>query len=777
MYNFISLTKKLSNALFLKLSEMYHSKSYSSKYIIICLGNLCVGLKSIQLLSKIWLLFYNALIIESDPINIISILKSLELLTNENKSLAQEITPKILPTLHSLLFKNNTIKWERKMESDSEFSDMDSIHPLKISNSQRYEWKIQIQSLICLQSLVKQCPKLIQPHWGKFLPSDIKIENTLGIIIRQHPNQLVRYEACKLISTFFNDSKYLAIASHDERKSAFTSLSQMLANYISFTLDFILRTLQNENDNELLHHLFNVLQTLLNHCDLKNLQNRCIPNIFTQVKNQLDQENDQFYQALDCLATLVDQLDISISESEEIIEYAISLVDKFKSDQNQNIQLALLHVICSVAKVSPTVVWQHWKSLSLYLENAISNPNQHICFSGLKSIEQFCHSLNQENVNIDYTVTWWTNVFEIISKNSIWVSESFAIRALGCTLLSHIPFSIFEEFPVRLKNFLIMTCMSFTEDEHEEVRANSCGTMGTFIINTTDVFLIDQAVTRLPILCRDKVLKVRIRAFWALGNLADHMYKQKTIILMDQRIGEDHANETILLPLFIDLLESSINGCKDHEKIRSHSMRALGFFYQILDDKILKRSKTLTISAINHVLKNITTGPFKNRWNACYCLHHMVSNPNFPMGPNYPYTKTIFDTLSNALIDSVNFKVKIACLKALSGPNYHQYQIETSSTFQTIYKIISTIKSSLMTLDVVLSKATYNEKSKYIQLFIDAIENSIIHFKIVLDVEWNSILDEMMDQISELMNPYGKPSELNLDDLDCLKIVDHVLND
>ncbi|KAJ2998986.1 hypothetical protein HDV02_003824 [Globomyces sp. JEL0801] len=549
----------------------------------------------------------------------------------------------------------------------------------------------------------------------------------------------------------------------------------MLANYISFTLDFILRTLQNENDNELLHHLFNV-----------NIQ-KCIPNIFTQVKNQLDQglffpslntsENDQFYQALDCLATLVDQLDISISESEEIIEYAISLVDKFKSDQNQNIQLALLHVICSVAKVSPIVVWQHWKSLSLYLENAISNPNQHICFSGLKSIEQFCHSLNQENVNIDYTVTWWTNVFEIISKNSIWVSESFAIRALGCTLLSHIPFSIFEEFPVRLKNFLIMTCMSFTEDEHEEVRANSCGTMGTFIINTTDVFLIDQAVTRLPILCRDKVLKVRIRAFWALGNLADHMYKQKTIILMDQRIGEDHANETILLPLFIDLLESSINGCKDHEKIRSHSMRALGFFYQILDDKILKRSKTLTISAINHVLKNITTGPFKNRWNACYCLHHMISNPNFPMGPNYPYTKTIFDTLSNALIDSVNFKVKIACLKALSGPNYHQYQIESSSTFQTIYKIISTIKSSLMTLDVVLSKATYNEKSKYIQLFIDAIENSIIHFKIVLDVEWNSILDEMMEQISELMSPYGKPSELNLDDLDCLKIVDLVLND
>ena len=109
---------------------------------------------------------------------------------------------------------------------------------------------------------------------------------------------------------------------------------------------------------------------------------------------------------------------------------------------------------------------------------------------------------------------------------------------------------------------------------------------------------------RLPSLCDDTSLKVRIRAYWALGSLAD--------VLRPSEINVN-ATQGNSLPADVldEILRASVAGCSDHEKVLSHSFRALGRLASVLPAQFFQDSMGLVTQAVDGIISNLSSGAFK----------------------------------------------------------------------------------------------------------------------------------------------------------------------
>jgi hypothetical protein len=293
-------------------------------------------------------------------------------------------------------------------------------------------------------------------------------------------------------------------------------------------------------------------------------------------------------------------------------------------------------------------------------------------------------------------------------------------------------------------NLLLSTGMTFASDENVEVRSSGCGTLGSFVSNgiVQDLSDLQEVVDKIVPLCNDEILKVRIRAFWALGNVIEklRMFQNENNVLADQKM--------------LELIQVTIKGSADNEKVRSHALRTLGFLAELLDPMFLKRSVYLMSQVVTVLLKNVNSGAFKVRWNACYCLRHMLSNPGFPIGMQAPYSQAIQDTLSKALVKSLNFKVKIGAALALSTSNVVQsYQTEEKSAKENVIMILSHFVLALENIDQTIAKASYDDQ-KYISQFLEAIHNGVFHLKsLVRDDDLLPIENEINRLSQNLLQP------------------------
>jgi hypothetical protein len=302
-----------------------------------------------------------------------------------------------------------------------------------------------------------------------------------------------------------------------------------------------------------------------------------------------------------------------------------------------------------------------------------------------------------------------------------------------------------------MKNLILSTCFTFAADEHIDVRSSGCGTIGVFVANSIiqereDIEEVFECIT---LLCADPVLKVRIRAFWALGNVTD------------KARGFTEVKEIVSDNRMLQLLQITVDGCSDNDKVRSHALRTLGFLAELLEPAFLQRSIYLMSQVVTALLKNIGTGSFKVRWNACHCLKHMLNNPGFPIGIEAPYSQTIFQTLCEAAKKSMNFKVKIAAILALSTPSRIQaYLTEEKSAKENAYMILAHCVMALETADQAISKSSYDDQ-KYVVQFLEAIINAVAHFKALLP--WDEDLKSYEHTILQLQTTLLQPRKTAFD--------------
>lgn len=99
--------------------------------------------------------------------------------------------------------------------------------------------------------------------------------------------------------------------------------------------------------------------------------------------------------------------------------------------------------------------------------------------------------------------------------------------------------------------------------------------------------------------------------------------------------------------LLLKLLEASIKGCSDNDKIRVNTVRALGNFLLLVSADLMANEKfrEATMRAIDSLVKNSTSGSNMKvsnhlsrskrllmfvseqvRWNSCYALRNLLKN-------------------------------------------------------------------------------------------------------------------------------------------------------
>ncbi|KAI9337484.1 hypothetical protein BDR26DRAFT_804047 [Obelidium mucronatum] len=262
---------------------------------------------------------------------------------------------------------------------------------------------------------------------------------------------------------------------------------------------------------------------------------------------------------------------------------------------------------------------------------------------------------------------WWSHVLKLYLKDGV-RDPGYAIRAVSLQVLAHFPASIFQELELDLQDFVKRDVVGvLAGDADEDVKSNCCLTVGLWV--TLDYFIkdaefIETLSRQLPTLTFDKGLLVRVRSSWAVANLAD------TLLALQQ----NQENRNILpTELLQPLIRSAIHSANDNEKCRSNGVRAVGNLLRLSPPQLYACCFSPTLAPeIDAITKNISSGAFKVRWNACYAAYNLLQSPILQHilqnGVQLTSLAPLFDALITALAKSKNFKVRINAAMALAGP-------------------------------------------------------------------------------------------------------------
>lgn len=94
---------------------------------------------------------------------------------------------------------------------------------------------------------------------------------------------------------------------------------------------------------------------------------------------------------------------------------------------------------------------------------------------------------------------------------------------------------------------------------------------------------------------------MRIKASWALGNLSD------SLVLNKLNCGDlDEFPDALLLRL----LEVSIAGCSDNDKVRTNVVRAIGNLLRLVNEELMDREdfRRVVVNAIEALVKCASNG-------------------------------------------------------------------------------------------------------------------------------------------------------------------------
>jgi hypothetical protein len=138
----------------------------------------------------------------------------------------------------------------------------------------------------------------------------------------------------------------------------------------------------------------------------------------------------------------------------------------------------------------------------------------------------------------------------------------------------------------------------------------------------------------------------------------------------------------------------------------------------------------------------------------------MLANPGFPIGIEAPYSQALYTTLCKAVEKSVNFKVKIGAVMALSTPNTPtSYKTEEKNGKENVIMILSHFVLAMEGIDQAIAKSSYDDQ-KYVIQFLDAVKNATAHLKSLI---WDSDLDPLEKELEKLEQMILEPKKSAFD--------------
>ncbi|KAI4455968.1 malaria antigen-related [Holotrichia oblita] len=285
----------------------------------------------------------------------------------------------------------------------------------------------------------------------------------------------------------------------------------------------------------------------------------------------------------------------------------------------------------------------------------------------------FINNPDKNFLSVEQGLVFWNALLNGPLLSLVENEEHSPLRAVACDCLGSIGADIFERLAKDKQMLIIMMLFGCSRDEESNVRGAAVRALAISVLYPSlredSGFVIDTAEVIYRTI-QDANLTVKAKASWSLANLTNALV-----------LNKDNPNiiEDVPEKLLADLIKISIKGCKDNDKVKANTVRALGDLLQLLSEEQMKTEtfRTDCIDGIKSLIHCSSSGSnMKVRWNSCHSLGKVLKNSTVYV-ESHLWQKLMFDNLMNLVVGFKNFKVRISAALALScvvsRRNYGEY--------------------------------------------------------------------------------------------------------
>ncbi len=226
-----------------------------------------------------------------------------------------------------------------------------------------------------------------------------------------------------------------------------------------------------------------------------------------------------------------------------------------------------------------------------------------------------------------------------------------------------------------------------TDIQHEQdmdIKVSKYKFLGALLLfeqSKQDAKYIADAVRIIDNDIESSFLALKVRAGWAFANLC-------AILDINSNQMIDEAKRSRMLAL-------SVQMTKDHEKCRVNGIRSFGYLVRTISETHARHYHVIFRQGIDSVLKNMTTGAFKTRWNSCFAVSNLLKNTHLNW-LTHEMSMVIFNNCIKAVEKCKNYKVRIHALECLLAW-YENMPSVMQTDEKSVLQVLQTIQSIVAT--------------------------------------------------------------------------------
>lgn len=640
---------------------------------------------------------------------------------HESHESAHEGLPNQAPIDSILRFDISKGFVSSQSSSESEFSDSESGHRQRLRSMC---CRIRQNCCKCIYDILKVSNLRTKLSSWLLLVPELSSQNEPSLLrcFKEDPSPKVRLLALTTLMELINDSKQYLEAAVDRSQSqpsisrSFVPFSVKLNQSLLVLHEAFLDQLEEKRLNIGNDKVLQCLSILILNTPYEKIGTDNLYRIFQAIpKFLLDQDTNVIISALTCLAAT-----LSVRPKDPKIESMLLRVpravenhnDSFEAHVNifkswllrycyyemerehsesisdatnqKRIKSQCLQLLKIIVQFYPAFITSHERKSLVGLVSAkfINMSECTLPLHSIKLIEEFGKSFSKiksenergderlKRIELD-EIEFWKGILDG-PMTGLFQSHTpvFKLLSAVCDALSTISGNCFERLNVRYQIMMKTILLGAADDVDVLVKSAAVRALGVFVtypyVNEDKLFLIDVGRVIFKQL-KSPSLNVRMKAGWSLGNFTDSVLRNRVHDTSDDQA--DFSEDFI-----IELLSASKNASLDHDKVKPNGVRAIGNVLKWISSYCSGKTflENLIDEAVEALIQNISTGPMKARWNACYACMNMFQGNALSLGKTDGHNR-LLAALGSAMKECKNFKVRISAANALSSLKTRQH--------------------------------------------------------------------------------------------------------
>ncbi|XP_048733052.1 HEAT repeat-containing protein 6-like isoform X2 [Ostrea edulis] len=373
-------------------------------------------------------------------------------------------------------------------------------------------------------------------------------------------------------------------------------------------------------------------------------------------------------------------------------------------------------------------------------------------------------------LSLQQVTNFWISLLNGAIADILQTEGHCAVKATTCDCVSNIGPEVYAALPMDKQVLCITLILGLTSEEDKIVRSSALRTVGVFVLFPClreDVCFVADAANAILTSMEDTCLNVRFKTAWSLANLCDSL-------VLNKIEGDDDFMSDFSDMLLQKLFTTSIKACQDNDKVKSNAVRAVGNILRYLPIRSLGKSsfRTFVEEGVKALIKNISSGTMKLRWNACYAVSNMFKNTLLNFG-GASWTRDLMMALCAVVKDCKNFKVRINAALALGSPSERSHYGDS--------RLFTFVWENLFIAFETSEDITDFAEFKYRNSLNSQICTSILHLVTLLQAMDLDLLHHLFLQKSQVISVHfdrfrTSPQESNSElESDLIKARDHLL--